>query len=406
MIPNYHDVVTRFLDPKERGQITHEPSTPLVIEPRDNNSIEFLSNFLKENSTSLKNDLAEFGAILLRGFETRTDQDFELTLTSIEGFRPISEVLYKEAGRQIIENTNAVFPTNSIYKTGGTIDLPSFHNENYYSPDVPRHISFFCKQPSSLGGETGLVNMTKLYANLPEQLRSKLKSKSLLTLYVELESWANECNRSVSDLIGFCHDHQLPVIAAGGKHYFTLFKPSVITHPDSGDECLLLNFNHLNSQGLSDFILQEFKKDYRGKRWWFHQACWMIPDWLLSLKYFSWKETFELLKSRSKTTQLPYFGDDLNSIFSKQDFPLLAKLIRRHHTTFLWKKNDILIIDNLKMAHEGMPGAGERLLRVMMCNPMKIALNSKDQGFVHGENYHVDETLGALLKKIPITQNA
>ena len=51
----------------------------------------------------------------------------------------------------------------------------------------------------------------------------------------------------------------------------------------------------------------------------------------------------------------------------------LATSVWKHCTVFSWRRDDILIFDNLQMLHAGMPGFGARELRVIMCNPIPMA---------------------------------
>ena len=75
-----------------------------------------------------------------------------------------------------VDGLKYVLHTNTIYKTGGTLYLGGFHSENYYTTDVPGFISFCCLKPSKLGGETGLINMEKVYEHLDDELKKKLEN--------------------------------------------------------------------------------------------------------------------------------------------------------------------------------------------------------------------------------------
>lgn len=44
---------------------------------------------------------------------------------------------------------------------------------------------------------------------------------------------------------------------------------------------------------------------------------------------------------------------------------------------FRWRRGDVMLFDNLQLLHAGMPGFGPRELRVMLCNPIPIDLNSR-----------------------------
>jgi hypothetical protein len=119
--------------------------------------------------------VAKYGAVLFRGFGVASDEDFENTVLSIKGLRGISEAFMSEEGRIHAGKSKFVLHTNSVYKTGGTLYLGGFHSENYYSSDVPAYISFCCLEPSLMGGETGIINMEKVYQSLDGDLKKKLE---------------------------------------------------------------------------------------------------------------------------------------------------------------------------------------------------------------------------------------
>ena len=54
----------------------------------------------------------------------------------------------------------------------------------------------------------------------------------------------------------------------------------------------------------------------------------------------------------------------------------MGRAIWKHTSVFTWKMGDILIVDNLQMAHGSMPGFGPRDIKVVMGNPVPIATRS------------------------------
>jgi len=174
---SYVGVRTRFLHRDERLIASTESEMPLVIEAKERTDIQFLQEFLKNNSEKLIEDAAKYGALLFRGFDIQTDKDFEDSILSINGLHGISEAFMAEHGRERVGDLKYVLHTNTIYKTGGTLYLGGFHSENYYSPDVPAYISFCCLNPSTIGGETGLVNLEKAYEGLSDGVKKKLEEK-------------------------------------------------------------------------------------------------------------------------------------------------------------------------------------------------------------------------------------
>ena len=120
---------------------------PLVIEANGSTNIGFLQEFLASHSANLLEDISKYGAVLLRGFDIASDEDFENTILSIREFRGINEAFMSEEGRIHVGNLKFVLHTNAVYKTGGTPYLGGFHSENYYTPDVPGYVCFCCFKP-------------------------------------------------------------------------------------------------------------------------------------------------------------------------------------------------------------------------------------------------------------------
>lgn len=174
----YPDVTTRFLKPEERLIQSEEKEMPLVLEAKEaNRGLPFLQEWMRTHATQIMHDVATYGAVLFRGFDIHNEQDFENALCSLPEIRGISEAFMSEEGRIPVGNLKYVLHTNAVYKTGGTVYLGGFHSENYYSPDVPAYISFCCFKPSLQGGETGLINMEKIYAELASDLQAELEKK-------------------------------------------------------------------------------------------------------------------------------------------------------------------------------------------------------------------------------------
>jgi hypothetical protein len=97
----------------------------------------------------------------------------------------------------------------------------------------------------------------------------------------------------------------------------------------------------------------------------------------------------------------------VGDVFTREEIEMLAVTIRKRYSSFEWKSGDLLIVDNLKMAHAGMPGFGPRLLRALICNPISVPCSPQGSGFhVPAEN-EFSETLGAqIVKMVQNTQRA
>ena len=394
MSHSYSGVTTRLLDQEERLIYTEE-LTPLVIERQGSSgSLGHLRDFLSSNSSEIIMDIATHGAVLLRGFDLRCPKDFESAILAISNFQGINKCLMSEPGRELVRGTRFVLHTNNLYKTGGSLYLGGFHSENYYSPDVPSYIAFFCEQASRIGGETGLVNTAKLFSDLPEGLKTELKHRAYWVAAWPLAKMASRYGVNVQQMEQFCLDSGLPVVAQYGQKYASMYKPCVIEHPITKEHSLVLNYSvELMKYGLDRAIQRAFLPDYSSKEWLLHRLSWRFPlIGLLDKLDVLFRDPGTVWRTLTRKS----FDARVSEIFSKEAIGLLATSIRNRYSSFKWRAGDVLIVDNLKMAHSGMPGSGARTLRVLICNPIRMRYDSKGPG-IHVVSGDHRPSLGAQL---------
>jgi alpha-ketoglutarate-dependent taurine dioxygenase len=404
------EVSTRFLRPSERPAVAVDLSTPLVFEPVEQSKIEWLESYLRENGGHVLQDVATHGAVLLRGFPVETIAQFEQVITAIPGMRGIDQMFMSEPGRKLVEGTKFVFYTSAAYKTGGTMDFGAFHTENYYVPDVPRFICFYCVKPPRMGGETGLLNTASLYKELPEDLQRKLESRSFLASLALFSEVIERYGCSAETLEGFCTEEQLRLESSHGEKAIVSYKAAVMVHPTTGERSLCIHFpGELNKCGLEQALIDAFSADYSGSRWFAHRLYWRyrifsrIKGMALRIAMplrlaVPWSVIFRFLFSqiRWKKPFVHVFRDArVGDMFSAEDVKNVAILIRKNYSSFRWQRRDVLIIDNLKLAHAGMPGFGSRELKAIMCNP--IVMPSIPGGTFSPADGGDSKTLGAKL---------
>ena len=409
----YAGVVVRDLRADERRVPTEEAEMPVVVEPAGARDAEFLEEFLARHSEPILENVTTRGAVLLRGFEVGSVADFERVVLSIRGMQGMNEVLMSELGRTVVPGTRFVLYTNTRFKTGGTLETPIFHHENYYVPDVPRFISFLCLRPPWLGGETGLLNSAKLYADLPSALREKLESHRFAVSDYRLAHVAARYGLPVAEVRAFCERAGLSTATRDGREYLVIHKPSVVQHPATGERALQINISgQLDRVGLAGRIAAAFAADYTGPRWLVHRFHWRFPlllRWsgLLAGLFVRPRQAWPMLAvtvgglfrrrrpgAAGRTSNGAHRVADL---FSESEVDLLARSMRRRYSSFLWKRGDVLIVDNLKVAHAGMPGFGPRNLKALICNCLSVPYAADGPGLHASRPDEVRECLGAQL---------
>lgn len=385
MNQEYQGVTTRFLHQDERLIISAEHEMPLVIEPKEARDIPFLKEFLAAHSAKILHDIATYGAVLLRGFDVKSDEDFEKTVLSIQGFKGISDAFMAEEGRIHVGDLKYILHTNAVYKTGGTLYLGGFHSENYYGTDVPAYISFCCLIPSEVGGETGMINMEKIYQELSNDLKEKLAKKSFFVCKWLVSDVQDRYRIPMVMIEKICQYFDLPIIGEGDERFILLYKPGIFVHPITKKSSLQVNLFELPT--LNAEMRKCFMDDYKGKTWFWHRFVWRLPTVVLKILeyiyimcasfFYSPKNSLKILWSKLRVFKANfkapfYHKEKVGSCFNDQEVKELAQLIRKYYSSCLWKKGDILLIDNRKVMHAGMPGTGPRLVRALIGNPIAM----------------------------------
>lgn len=151
---------------------------------------------------------------------------------------------------------------------------------------------------------------------------------------------------------------------------------------------------------LDRVLRKHFLDDYPGKTWFWHRFVWKLPTSVLKVienvfVFFaslihSPKELFQITASKWKTDkafkQLDKKFTKVNSCFSETDINHLAQLMRSFYSSTLWKKGDILLVDNKKAVHAGMPGSGSRVVRALISNPLQMKYTHTQPGCLHCED--------------------
>jgi alpha-ketoglutarate-dependent taurine dioxygenase len=313
-----------------------------------------------------------------------------------------------------VDNHSFVLHTNSVYKTGGTLYLGGFHSENYYSPDVPAYICFCCLKPSIYGGETGLINTKSVYDRLDPSLQQRLENNNFMASLWLVSEVAQRYQLSTHVVEEVCQRFHLPLVGSGANRFIVMYKPNVFVHPDTGTKAFQINFFEIKE--LNRALRRFFAPDYPGKRWFWHRFFWRLPSFMLSvlektymsiasfihspkdslnILRFKWR-VFNALKANPGLTRA---SNKVDSCFSDQEVNELARLMREHYSSCLWQTGDILLIDNRQVAHAGMPGAGSRLVRAIICNPLDMQYDANQSGLYNSQNKDLG-TIAAFIQSL------
>lgn len=261
--------------------------------------------------------------------------------------------------------------------------------------------------------------MEKVYDSVDPALKEKLEKQPFLVTKWLLKDVAKRYHPVPMEyIIKVCQKFDVPILGEGDERFLLVYKPSVFEHPETNKKALQINFFELPS--LNHELRKCFMNDYQGNDWYWHRFVWNLPDnvfkvienisvAMISL-FKSPKESIKIMKSRMQTYQaekkLPLPNNTkVATIFNDDDIKKLAKLMRQYYCSCLWQPGDILLVDNRKVAHAGMPGAGPRTIRAMICNPLNMRYSNNQLGLMTcEEKVKGTDTLGFYLTNFPNEQ--
>jgi alpha-ketoglutarate-dependent taurine dioxygenase len=276
------------------------------------------------------------GAVLLRGFALSGPADFRAAMAALA-----DEVLgYGERSSPRSEVVDGVY-TSTDHPPEQPIML---HNEQSYTRDWPMRIAFFCQTPPGTGGRTPLADSRRVLARLSpgtvtaferhgvRYVRNYLPNVSL--------SWQEAFQTTERDVVErYCRAADISFAWVGGDRLRTSQnRPAVRRHPVTGE---LTWFNHalfFNVASLPDGVSAD-------------------------------------LRSAVAEDDLPYntyLGD--GSSITQATIDELRGAYEAETVGFDWQRGDLLVVENMLVAHAREPFTGPRRILVAMADPYRSAV--------------------------------
>jgi alpha-ketoglutarate-dependent taurine dioxygenase len=305
---------------------------PLIIRSEDRN-VDLLE-LASEHRRLIRERLALHGGVLFRGFPGITVDTFHELIVTLSG----SPLEYQERSSPRHEVGNSIY-TSTDYPPEQSIFL---HNEQSYNVTWPLHIFFHCARAPRAGGATPLADCRRVYRRIPKNTREKLESQGYCyarhfggTLGL---SWREAFQTSQAAVVEeYCRANDIDFTWGEEDTLSTRqVRPVVRAHPETGEKTW---FNHLTFFNVSNLG----------------------------------KETASALLSFGKDN-LPnhtYYADgsDLEpAVLDELRAAYLAEQVR-----FPWRAGDILMLDNMLVAHGREPFTPPREVVVGMAVPTREA---------------------------------
>lgn len=321
----------RFLATKVRTVDPHQ--SPVTITINEVVAIEAksairLDPWLKQNLDKVNSLLLQHGAIRFRGFDsTRLDDFVRFNQTAF-----VESMDYTMASSPRREIDRQVY-TSTDHPPEETIHM---HSELSYAHDWPGKLAFFCEQPATWGGATMVADTRKLLKAIPVDMVAKFRRHGIrysryLTATAGLP-WSRVFGTDNKQQVEqYCRQHLIDFCWQNADALkISWHRPAVVDHPVSKQSVW---FNH----GL-----------------FFHQLA--LPD---------------VVQAEIAASEQPFsscYGD--GSAISTAEFYVLKQAYEALMFDVVWQAGDILLLDNLLMAHGRRAFGGTRKVRVAMAEPL------------------------------------
>jgi alpha-ketoglutarate-dependent taurine dioxygenase len=318
-------VLEPFIEPHF---LTLDESGPLVLEARARLAFKPL-DWIQENIQEIEKNLLKHGGILLRNFNISSVSEFNRL---VQSFSPtLLEYVYRSTPRTKLGGT---IYTATEYPADKIIPL---HNENSYSRSWPNKIFFFSAIVAAEGGETPLADSRKVYQKVDPKIRGKFEKLGVTyirnyTKGIDLNWQEVFQTEEKSDVEKYCHSNNIDFEWKNGIPELTTRQTcqATLIHPKTG-ESVWFNQAHLFHISSLDEISRQSLLQELG--------------------------TDKIPRNASYGNGEPIEDatlDHIRDVYSQQKMK------------FKWNKGDVLILDNILMAHGRETYKGERKIAVAM----------------------------------------
>jgi len=304
-------------------------SLPLVITP----AVPELSlpDWTRNNREFIEDLLRKHGALLFRSFRMKGVADFQeyLDATAVELMN------YMESATPRTELSEKVY-TSTEFPPNQHISL---HNELTYVVTWPMKIWFMAVTPPETGGETPIADVRRVFERLDDAIKAPFMSKGWMLV------------RNFGDGLGlpwktsFHLDNR-----ADAESYFNRSRIQY----EWKDE------DRLRTRQVRPAVAQHPKT--AEKVWFNHVAFWHVSSLPAEVR--------EAMLSVFNEDELPYntyYGD--GSPIEDSIVQEIRAAYAEETVVFPWQKGDLLMLDNMLVAHGRNPFSGERKVIVAMAEP-------------------------------------
>lgn len=294
---------------------------PLLVSPHGGGSRD-LAQWVRGHKAFIDDKLLTHGAVLFRGFPTFTVAAFEDFAAAISPHG--LDYIYRSTPRTAVGKN--VF-TATEYPAAQEIPL---HNECAYQLAWPLKLAFCCITPATQQGETPLADMRRVTAALPAETLQRYATRNVryvrhYTPGIDIP-WQTVFQTEDRDAVKrFCTENALTCEWLDNDTLRTTQVCQGVAHHPVTGECVLFNQAHLFHVSSLGAALAE-----------------------------SMIETF----GADRLPRNSSYGD--GEPLEQQDLDAVRSAFQREAIQFPWERGDVLLLDNMQVAHGRRPFRGPR----------------------------------------------
>jgi alpha-ketoglutarate-dependent taurine dioxygenase len=285
-----------------------------------------LAQWARSHPEIISGWLARHGAVLFAGFGIQFE-DFPAVAATLAG----PPEPYRERSSPRTQLAPGVYSS-----TDHPADQPiALHNENSYQATFPARLVFCCLSEADRGGGTPLADCRRVLARLPPSVAATFRARQVR--YVRNYgggvglAWQDAVGPDPGSVERYCREADLGAHwQPGGRLRTTAVRPAIAVHPGTGEETWFNHaaFFHVSSlpPPLSAALLDQFGEDG-------------LPT-------------------------NTYYGD--GGRIEPASLAAIREAYEQEAACTPWRRGDVLLVDNLLVAHGRQPFTGERRVVVSM----------------------------------------